>query len=179
MIAKKHLCYLATKSLSESRICDYTSITTCNIVVFALSSYIFETIEIAHSENMTTFTTTSSEDFLSIYCILTSEKSVYTESFSFLEFSYHMRLFFMKKASGLYRKRASCQSIFGNYSKSERDTLVDIDIVGSSFRRVLLFHHANHISRFIRTYGWIKGLIWFVPCTASGAAHDSHGSLTG
>jgi hypothetical protein len=38
---------------------------------------------------MTTFTTTSTKDFLPIYCRLASEESVYTETFSFLEFTEH------------------------------------------------------------------------------------------
>lgn len=57
---------------------------------------------------------------------------------------------------------------------------MEIDIVGSSFLMVRLFPHENPISRFIRTYGWINGLLQVVSVEEqSRAAHDSHGSCTG
>ena len=84
----------------------------------------------------------------------------------------------MKKAPRLYGKVHTCQSIFQHYSKSESDTLVEIDIVGSSFFNIRRFPHENHISRFIRTYGWINGLIQ-LDTEQSGAAQDIHGSLIG
>ncbi len=84
----------------------------------------------------------------------------------------------MKKASGLYRKVITCQSIFLNYSKSESETLVESDIVGSSFLMIRLFHHENPISKFIRTYGCINGLIQ-AGTRQSGAFQDFHGSFTG
>jgi hypothetical protein len=80
-------------------------------MMLTLTSDIFVSVEVADCEYMTTLTASSSEDFLSIYGVLASEESVYTESFSLLEFSYHMSLFFMKKASGLYRKLSACQPI--------------------------------------------------------------------
>ena len=146
--------------------------------MFTLSSDIFVSVEVADREYMTTLAATCAEDLLSVYCIFTSEESVYTESFSLLEFSYHMRLFFMKKASGLYRKVWSCQPICLIYSKSESEMLVAIDIVGSSLRSVRLFHQANPISRFIRTYGWMNGLIQLT-ILQSWADQEDHGSLIG
>ena len=56
--------------------------------------------------------------------------------------------------------------------------LVEIDIVGSSLRIARLFPQENHISRFIRTYGWINGLIQLA-MRQSGAAQESQGSFTG
>ena len=140
-----------SESLCESRNRDNTSTTTSNIVVLTFTSDIFVSIEVADGEDVTTLAAACTKDFLSIYCVLASEESVYTESFSLLEFSYHMRLFFMKKASGLYRKVTSCQPNCVIYSKSASEMLVDIDIAGSSFRRVRLLPAENHISRFIRT----------------------------
>ncbi len=147
-------------------------------MMLTLTTNIFETICIAHRENVATLASSCTKNLLSIYCIFSSKESVYTESFSLLEFSYHMRVFFMKKASGLYRKVWTCQPIFITYSKSARETLVEIEIVGSSFRIVRLFPQENHISRFIRTYGWINGLIQEVT-VQSGAAQESQGSLIG
>lgn len=86
----------------------------------------------------------------------------------------------MKKASGLYGKVAACQPNFKNYSKSESDMLVEMDIVGSSFLRVRRLPHENHISRFIRTYGCMNGLTQVVFIgSQSCAAHESQGSLIG
>lgn len=58
--------FLPSKSLSQSWIRNNTSISTSNIVVFALSTNVFYTIWIAHCKNTTTLSATSTKNLLSI-----------------------------------------------------------------------------------------------------------------
>lgn len=58
-------------------------------MMFTFSAYVLKTVWIADSQDMTALSAASLEDFLSIYCALTSEKSMDTKAFSFLEFSEH------------------------------------------------------------------------------------------
>lgn len=81
---------LPTKTLSWMRKCHNTRISSCDIMVSWFSSYILIAVRIAHSENMTSLSTSSSEHFLSINAILASEKSMNTKSFSFFERTEHI-----------------------------------------------------------------------------------------
>lgn len=83
---------LPTKSFSHTRECHDTSISTGDIVVLTLSTNVLETVRIAYSEDMTTLSATRTKNFLSIYCRFTSEESVNTETFSFLEFTEHNQI---------------------------------------------------------------------------------------
>lgn len=95
---------LATESFSETWIGNNTCITTRYIMMFAFTANIFETIEITHSEYVSSLAATCTKHLLSIYCIFTSEESVYTESFSLLEFSYHREYFLWKKLQDCMEK---------------------------------------------------------------------------
>lgn len=82
--------YLATEAFCETRECDDTCISSGDIVVLTLSAYIFEAVWVAHSEDVTSLTAARCEDLLSVYSRSASEESVNTETFSFLELSYHI-----------------------------------------------------------------------------------------
>ncbi len=80
---------LATKSLCESRIGDNTSITSSDIVVLTFSAHIFESVWITDREDMTPFSSASTENLLSVYSAFSSEESVRTKAFSLFEFRKH------------------------------------------------------------------------------------------
>ena len=107
-------------------------------MMFAFSAHIFESIWVADSKNMTSFSSSRTKNFLSINCCLTSEKSVNTETFSLFEFTEH-RSRYLKKATGFYRKNEECQRIitlFLNIRKThacrDRNSWV-VSLKGSSF----------------------------------------------
>jgi hypothetical protein len=83
---------LSTKTLCNTRKRNDTSISTCDVMVLTLSAHVLKTVWIADREDMSTFTATSLKHFLSIYRRLSSEKSVDTETFSFLEFCKHSKI---------------------------------------------------------------------------------------
>lgn len=85
----RELILSSTKTLCETREGNNTCISPSYIMMFTLSTDILKTCRIADGKNMTTLSATSLQNLLSVYSRLTSEESVSTETFSFLEFCEH------------------------------------------------------------------------------------------
>lgn len=78
-------CLDTTKTLSASRIGDHTDIPSRDIVVTRFSTNILQALCITHCEWITPLSSTSCEDFRSIYRIFSCEKTMHTKSFSFFK----------------------------------------------------------------------------------------------
>lgn len=101
--------------MSQSRKSDNSSISTSNIMMLAFPTHIFISIWVAHCQNVSTFLATSFENFFPIYCWFSSEKSVYTKTFSLFEFCEHIFKSFKKSFGILWKKKILSIFIFGFY----------------------------------------------------------------
>ncbi len=99
------------KSFRQSRICDNTGSTACNIVMLALSANILETVWITYRERVTPLSSTSAKHLLPVNRRSSSKESVHSKSLSFLEFTNHKEAI-LKIVGGLYEKRQFCQTVF-------------------------------------------------------------------
>lgn len=80
--------------------------------MLTFSAHIFESIWVADSEDMTTFSSACTKDLLSIHSGFASEESVYTETFSLFEFSYHIPIY-LKKLQDFIEKNVNVKKLFG------------------------------------------------------------------
>ncbi len=109
-----------TEMLARSWVLYYTSSTSSDDVKFWFTFCFFVAIWVANSKNVSTFSSSCSENGSSSYSERSSKESVSSESFSFLEFSEHSACFI----KNIYKRDKSsfCESaeiVWKNARKSK------------------------------------------------------------